>query len=53
MKKEFETKRLFFRQLQPSDSVSFFEIVGDSEVMKFWIGGADRNIIETEHFIKN
>ena len=48
MKKEIETKRLFFKQLTSFESVSFFEIVGDPEVMKFWIGGADNNIEESE-----
>ena len=48
MKEELKTNRLLFKLLTNSDTNDFFNIVGDSEVMKLWIGGADENIIKTE-----
>ena len=48
MKKELNTKRLYFQRLKNSDTNDFFQIFGDSDVMKFWIGGADNNIEESE-----
>ena len=50
-----ETERLIFKKLAPNDTVSLFKVFGDYEVMKYWVGGPDKDssftkqrIVDTE-----
>ena len=48
MEETFCTKRLYFKQLKSYDKYDYFNITGDPEVMKYWIGGADKSVEESE-----
>lgn len=46
---DMETERLYFSRLSLEDSESLFQVFGDPQVMKYWIGGADGSMDSTRH----
>ncbi len=46
-----ETHRLHLSRLSLSHAPQIFQIFGDADVMKYWIGGADTTIKETQQRI--
>jgi len=46
-----ETRRLILRRLRVADAPELFRTVGDPDVMKYWVGGADRSTGSTERRI--
>ncbi|MFX0088039.1 MAG: GNAT family N-acetyltransferase [Candidatus Hodarchaeota archaeon] len=47
-----QTKRLIFKRLSIEDSPDLFRTFGDPDVIKYWIGGAHKDIEETRQRIK-
>jgi [ribosomal protein S5]-alanine N-acetyltransferase len=45
---EIETKRLIFQKVSIDHTSSLFDVFGDPKVMKYWYGGADKNLDETQ-----
>jgi [ribosomal protein S5]-alanine N-acetyltransferase len=48
---QIETTRLLLRRLTVADAPELFRTVGDANVMRYWAGGADKNIRSTEQRI--
>lgn len=45
---EIETERLIFKQMSLEFTESLFHVFGDPEVMKYWYGGADKDMEQTK-----
>lgn len=46
-----QTERLLLKKLENQDAASLFQITGDPDVMKYWLGGADKDISQAEQRI--